>query len=160
MVALKAFRRSRRTILALLFAVVVSRVPRVAAQAAIDAEDQDQLTQLMRASAKGDLKAVSALLAKGADPNVQNAVQRVTALMFASYFGHTPVVNALVAKGANVALKDALGAGAVDWAILGDHAALAKVFTDKGARDNPFLTLGSMPFWLMDKAAGTRESKK
>lgn len=45
----------------------------------------------------------------------------------------------------------------MDWAILGDHPAIAKAFTDQGARDNPFLTLGSMPFWLMDKAAEKQE---
>ncbi len=144
---------SRRTILAWPFGLASLLAVRLAAQKSIDAEDEDLLTQLMRASAKGDAKAVSALLAKGADPNVQNMVHGLSALMFASYFGHTAVVDVLLDKGAQIPMKDAMGASAIDWAILGEHPALIKTFASKGAREHPFLFLGSMPFFLMDKAA-------
>jgi ankyrin repeat protein len=141
-------------ILAVPLGFALSLISPVAAQKAIDAEDQDQLTQLMRASAKGDLNAVNSLLAKGADPNVQNTVHGLSALMFASYFGHTAVVDVLVEKGAKITMKDAMGAEPIDWAILGEHPALVKAYSSKGAREHPFLFLGSMPFALMNTAAG------
>jgi ankyrin repeat protein len=119
----------------------------------IDQEDQDKLTPLMRASARGDLQAVKSLLEKGADPDVQSSAQNVTALMFASYFGHIDVVRALVAKGAKVDLKDSIGAAPIDWAAVGGHDEIVKVFEDRRVPLNPFLNMGNMPFWLMDLAA-------
>jgi ankyrin repeat protein len=118
------------------------------------AEDPDGLTPLMRAAARGDVGQVNGLLAKGADPNASTSAQRVTALMCAAYFGHTPVIKTLLGKGARLELKDAQGAGAVDWAVLGDHTELEKMLTGPGAALNPFLNTGTMPIWLMDKAAG------
>ncbi len=123
----------------------------------IDREDQDKLTQLMRASAKGDLRMVNALLEKGANPNVQSSAENVTALMFASYFGYTDVVKALVAKGAKVDLKDSIGAGPIDWAAVGGHNEIVKMFADQRVPLNPFLAIGNMPLWLMDQAAEKRK---
>jgi ankyrin repeat protein len=117
------------------------------------AEDPDGLTPLMRAAARGDLAQVNGLLAKGADPNAGTTPQRVTALMCAAYFGHTAVIKALLGKGARLELKDAQGAAPVDWAALGDHTDLEKMLTGPGAALNPFLNTGTMPIWLMDKAA-------
>jgi ankyrin repeat protein len=128
-----------------------------APRAPIDQEDQDKLTPLMRASARGDLQAVKALLGKGANPDVQSSVQNVTALMFASYFGHAEVVHALIAKGARVDLKDSIGAAPIDWAAVGGHDEIVKVFEDRRVPLNPFLNMGNMPFWLMDLAAGKRQ---
>jgi hypothetical protein len=117
-------------------------------------QDADGLTPLMRAAARGDLAAVQSLLGTGADPNQATPAQRVTALMCAAYFGRTAVIDALLARGATLALKDAQGAAAVDWAALGDHPDLEKTLTGPGAALNPFLNTGLMPMWLMDKAAG------
>jgi ankyrin repeat protein len=124
------------------------------APAAIDAEDADKLTPLMRASARGDVKAVTALLGKGADPNARSSDTNITPLMFAAYFGHSPVIKALVAKGARIELKDAFGAGAVDWAAVGGHDALESMLTGPSVSLNPFLNMGTLPLTLMDKAAG------
>lgn len=135
----------------------VAQAPRPPEQAAahvVDAEDQDAITSLMRASATGDLAKVNALLKQGADPNLQNTSHHVTALMCAAYFGHVNVVKALIAKGARLGLKDVTGGAAVDWASLGDKAELQTLLTGDGAALNPFLNLGSVPMWLMDKAAG------
>jgi hypothetical protein len=121
---------------------------------AVDAADEDGLTALMKAAARGERAQVAALLARGADPNVRTPVQRITALMCAAYFGHRNVIDTLVAGGARIELKDAQGAAAVDWAALGDHPELERVLTGPNAALNPFLNTGLMPIWLMDKAAG------
>jgi ankyrin repeat protein len=117
-------------------------------------QDADGITPLMRASARGDVKQVNALLDRGADANAGTPAQKVTALMFAAYFGKVDVIKALVAKGARLELKDAQGAAAVDWAALGDHPELEKMLTNPTVALNPFLNTGTMPMWLMDKAAG------
>jgi ankyrin repeat protein len=111
----------------------------------------------MRAAARGETAAVKNLLAKGADPNVASSEQGVTALMFAAYFGHVDIVNALVQKGARVDAKDGGGSGPIDWAAVGGRKEIAKLFSAKGAQLNPngggFIGIGSMPLWLMKKAA-------
>jgi serine/threonine-protein phosphatase 6 regulatory ankyrin repeat subunit B len=124
------------------------------APAAIDTEDADHLTPLMRASARGDLKAVVALLDKGANPNARSTDTNVTPLMFAAHFGHTAVIKALLAKGARIELKDTTGAGAVDWAAVGGHDELESMLTGPNVSLNPFLNMGLLPLALMDKAAG------
>jgi ankyrin repeat protein len=126
-----------------------------AAQApAVDAPNADGLTALMRASARGDTRQIAALLSKGADADLQAAGTRVTALMCAGYFGHVEAVKALLAKGAKADLKDASGASAADWAIVGSQDAATDVLTKAGSQLNKFLNVGVMPFSLMDKAAG------
>ncbi len=122
--------------------------------APVDAPDGDGMTALMRAAARADAAAVSALLAKGADVNRQAEGTRLSALMCAAYFGHTETVKTLLARGAKPDLKDATGASAADWASAGSHDAATDALTKAGAQLNPFLNLGVMPFGLMDKAAG------
>ena len=122
--------------------------------APVDAPDGDGVTALMRAAARADAAAVSALLAKGADVNRQAEGTRLSALMCAAYFGHTETVKTLLARGAKPDLKDAAGASAADWASAGSHDAATDALTKAGAQLNPFLNLGVMPFALMDKVAG------
>ena len=145
---------TRRDLLVLPFTIWMSQ--RLMALQQADAEDADKLTPLMRAAAKGDLKTVNALLDKGANPNLQNSVQRLTPMMFASFHGHIDVVNALFAKSADPRIQDALGARAVDWAILGRHPEIVKLHTSRGVLEHPFLDLGSMPYAIMDRAAGKK----
>lgn len=118
--------------------------------------DADGLTALMRAAARGDAAAVTALLADGADPNTMHAEARLAPLMFAAYAGHDAVVRLLLEKGATANLKDATGASAADWASQGGHEATAALLQKAGAQLNPFLNVGVLPFALMDKAAGRR----
>jgi ankyrin repeat protein len=135
-----------------LFATVAS----VQAAAAINQEDAQAVTPLIRAAAKGDLKEVTVLLGKGADPNVQSSQQGITALMCAAYLGHLDVVKALVAKGAKLDQKDRNGGGAVDWAVAGERDEVDQWLTSKGATVNPFLNLFSFPVSFMDVAAGKK----
>lgn len=125
-----------------------------AAAGAVNAEDQDKLTPLMKACAKGDLKTVRDLLEKGADVNYPHAQFRVTPLMFAAYFGHADVVTLLIAKGATVTARDALAAQAVDWAEFDNHTDVAKILKANGGQTNFLLPISSMPFSVMDKAKG------
>jgi ankyrin repeat protein len=124
--------------------------------AAIDQEDAQQLTPLIRAAAKGHLQEVNALVGKGADPNVQSSHQGITALMCAAYFGHLEVVKALVAKGARLNQKDRNGGGAVDWAVAGERDDVDRWLASQGATINPFLNLFSFPVAFMDLAAGKK----
>lgn len=128
--------------------------PPQAAAAAVNAEDQDKLTPLMKACAKGDLKTVNDLVEKGADVNYPHAQFRVTPLMFAAYFGHADVVKLLIAKGAKVTARDALAAQAVDWAEFDNHTDVANILKANGGQTNFLLPLSSMPFSVMDKAKG------
>jgi ankyrin repeat protein len=136
-----------------LIALAISTAP-TQASSVVNQEDAQKLTRLMRASAKGDLNDVNALLAKGADPNVRSSQHGITALMCAAYFGHLEVVKALVAKGAKIDLKDRNGGGAVDWAVAGEREAVDQWLESKGAALNPFLNLFSFPVAFMDLAAG------
>ncbi|MGD9902487.1 MAG: ankyrin repeat domain-containing protein [Vicinamibacterales bacterium] len=121
--------------------------------AAVDAPDGDGLTALMRASARGDAAAVTALIGRRADVNRQAEGTRITALMCAAYFGHTEVVKTLLARGARPDVKDASGASAADWAGAASRDAAGDVLAKAGSQLNPFLNIGVMPFALMDKAA-------
>ncbi|MGH9383630.1 MAG: ankyrin repeat domain-containing protein [Vicinamibacterales bacterium] len=138
-----------------LLALATSIAP-LQATSAINQEDALKLTLLMRAAAKGDLEAVNALVAKGADPNVQSSQQGITALMCAAYFGQLEVVKVLVAKGAKIDLKDHNGGGAVDWAVAGERDAVDQWLEAQGAVINPFLNLFSFPVSFMDLAAGKK----
>ena len=124
---------------------------------AVNTEDAQKVTPLMRAAAVGDLKQVTALLAKGADPNLQSSANGVTALMCAAYFGHLQVVQALVAKDARLDQKDRNGGGAVDWAVAGEREQVDQWLESKGATINPFLNLFSFPVAFMDLAAGKKQ---
>jgi uncharacterized protein len=120
----------------------------------VDAADADGLTALMKAAARADTPAVQALIAKGANVNLQAEGTRLTALMCAAYFGHTAVVTALLAGGAKPDLKDASGASAADWAGAASRDAAGDLLAKAGSQLNPFLNVGVMPLALMDKAAG------
>jgi ankyrin repeat protein len=136
--------------------VLVTTTGSLQAASAINQEDAQQLTPLIRAAARGNLQEVDALLGKGADPNVQSSHQGITALMCAAYFGHLEVVKALVAKGARLNQKDRNGGGAVDWAVAGERDDVDQWLESKGATINPFLNLFSFPVAFMDLAAGKK----
>jgi ankyrin repeat protein len=134
-------------------------IPSIARQAApaIDRLDADGLTALMRASARGDVKAVNALLEKQASPDVRSDPFAVTALMCASFHGHVEIVRLLIAKGANVRLQDGTGAGAIDWAVVGSRPAAEALLKQSGAAMNPFLNIVNLPLGLMEKVAEARK---
>lgn len=142
-------------------AVGLGQAPPASQVAAVDKEDADKLTALMRASAKGDVKAVNDLIAKGANVNAKSSDSGVTALMFAAYWGELPAVNALLAKSAALGQKDSGGLTAIDYAATGGQKDTARLLQDKGAKLKPssggfgaFLDVGGMPFKLLEKASG------
>lgn len=135
-------------------AVAGEGAPSLPDQGALDKEDADGVTPLMRAAARGVVAEVKTLLDKGADPNYPHSTTRVTALMVAAYFGRVEVVKVLLGGGAKMELKDSAGAAAADWAAQNGHAALEQLLTGPAVSLNPFLNTGTMAFWLMDKAAG------
>jgi hypothetical protein len=70
---------------------------------------------LTTAVTSGDEKAVSSLIAKGADVNETTSGGQ-TALILAVIFGHTKLVKLLVKAGADPQLRDNLGLNAIEWA--------------------------------------------
>lgn len=70
---------------------------------------------LTNAVTSGDERAVSALLARGADVNESTSGGQ-TALILAVIFGHTNLVQLLVKAGADPQLRDNLGLNAIEWA--------------------------------------------
>lgn len=70
---------------------------------------------LTSAVTSGDEKAVSALLANGADVNETTSGGQ-TALILAVIFGHTNLVQLLMKAGADPQLRDNLGLNAIEWA--------------------------------------------
>jgi hypothetical protein len=70
---------------------------------------------LTNAVTSGDERAVSALLANGADVNESTSGGQ-TALILAVIFGHTNLVQLLIKAGADPQRRDNLGLNAVDWA--------------------------------------------
>ena len=70
---------------------------------------------LTNAVTSGDERAVSALIARGADVNESTSGGQ-TALILAVIFGHTNLVKLLVNSGADPQLRDNLGLNALEWA--------------------------------------------
>ncbi|HEV8168660.1 MAG TPA: ankyrin repeat domain-containing protein, partial [Pyrinomonadaceae bacterium] len=70
---------------------------------------------LTSAVTSGDERAVSALLANGADVNETSSGGR-TPLILAVIYGHTNIVQRLVQAGADPQQRDSLGLNAVEWA--------------------------------------------
>jgi hypothetical protein len=92
--------------------------------------------ELLSAAQRGDVTAVQALLAKGADVNAMANNGR-TALIEASQNGHLDVVQVLLAKGADVNAKDSLGFSALQMASgQKGHLDVVQVLLAKGADVN------------------------
>jgi outer membrane protein assembly factor BamB len=93
----------------------------------------DLQEDLWAAARKGDVKAVAALLAKGADVNAKTAYG-ATALHFAADKGHLDVVKVLIQHKANVNLKDSFyTATPMTWGSMRNHWPVVKELIDAGA---------------------------
>jgi ankyrin repeat protein/predicted aspartyl protease len=88
---------------------------------------------LVKAALRGDVAAVQALLAKGADINANIGA---TALIMASQGGHGEVVQVLLAKGAEVNAKATDGRTALMMASQNRHGEVVQVLLAKGADVN------------------------
>lgn len=84
---------------------------------------RDGLTELMQASAEGDLKRVEELLASGAQVN-EKSFSGATALMFAAKSGHLEVVRKLIESGADITMQTRQGRTAIEFA---QHAGRAEI---------------------------------
>jgi len=85
---------------------------------------------LTQAVAAGNVDAVNAALAAGADVNERNNGGQ-TALILAVIFSHTDLVQLLVQAGANPRLRDNLGLDAVEWAQRRGLTDVVDLFTNK-----------------------------
>jgi ankyrin repeat protein len=99
--------------------------------------------QYLNAAGRGDLAAVEALLAKGADVNAKDAFG-MTALEAASETGHLDVVQALIDRGADVNAKDNGGLTALIRASLLGHLDVVQALIAKGADVNAKTTIGGL----------------
>jgi ankyrin repeat protein len=103
--------------------------------AQIDAvQDSCGMTPLMIAATAGSLACTTLLLDSDADVNKQRAAgtggdggQGSTALILACIEGHVDVARLLLSRGADASVQDAGGDTALSWALLMDHAAVAKL---------------------------------
>lgn len=99
------------------------------------AQAVENIPFLLIASAKGDVKTVSAMLEGGASPNTQDA-EGVTALMYAARKDRAPVVKLLLEKGAQINTKDQTGWTALIFAAKKNNIATVKLLLENGADPN------------------------
>lgn len=85
---------------------------------------------LTNAVNSGDERAVSALLASGADVNERTSGGQ-TALILAVIFGHTNLVQLLINAGADAQLRDNLGLNAIEWAKRRGSREALEILTNK-----------------------------
>jgi len=91
---------------------------------------------LTQAVTNGDVDAVNAALAAGADVNERNNGGQ-TALILAVIFSHIDLVHLLVKAGANPRLRDNLGLDAVEWAQRRGLSDVVDIFTNKPHTPEP-----------------------
>jgi hypothetical protein len=96
---------------------------------------QDQ--KLIAAAGKGDLKAVKAAIAKGANVNAGDRIAGY-ALNIAAGRGRLEVVSFLLSKGATVDMSADEGYTALNEAVINGHVQIAKILLDKGANPNNY----------------------
>ena len=82
----------------------------------IDAVGVYGWTALHEAASCGHQDMVLILLDHGADPDIQDSVQKCTPIHFAAKNGHLEVVRSLVRSGARIDLRNAAGKIPQDWA--------------------------------------------
>lgn len=89
---------------------------------------------LLKAASRGDVDAVNAMLAKGADINETYDHGR-TALMYAAWNSHIPVVQSLLDQGADVDAKDQYGNTALTIATRRGHTEVVQLLIHAGAKE-------------------------
>ena len=97
----------------------------LAAGARVDLHEKGHYTALMLAAGNGHVQVVRTLAAAGAGVDEVEITRGWTALIWAAKRGHLATVSLLLELGANPSLRDDRGLSAVDWARIGEHAAVA-----------------------------------
>lgn len=87
----------------------------------MDLVDNGGYTALMLAASNNHADLVKALLAWGANPNLQESTKGWTALIWAAKRGHLESVSALISGGASVGTIDFAGETARSWADKNHH---------------------------------------
>eukprot|EP00277_Geminigera_cryophila_P000616 CAMPEP_0179421922 /NCGR_PEP_ID=MMETSP0799-20121207/10102_1 /TAXON_ID=46947 /ORGANISM="Geminigera cryophila, Strain CCMP2564" /LENGTH=893 /DNA_ID=CAMNT_0021195917 /DNA_START=41 /DNA_END=2722 /DNA_ORIENTATION=+ len=87
--------------------------------------------KMCKAAAKGDMKCLGILVARGADVNAMDYDKR-SALHLAAAEGHLEVVRFLVQKGSNVNSPDRWGSHPLRDAVQGNHTEVVEVLTRAG----------------------------
>lgn len=94
----------------------------------------DLKSPLSGAVMRGDLAAVSNLIAAGADPNARDRwLFGWTPLIAATYFNHTDVMEYLLTLGVQVGTRDSIGETAFGYAITADDTNAARLLLEHGA---------------------------
>lgn len=106
---------------------------------------------LLIASAKGDIKTVSAMLESGTSANTQDS-DGVTALMYAARKNRAEVAKLLLEKGANINAKDQTGWTALIFAAKKNNLATVQLLLEKGADPNVIDPTGWSAFTVASAA--------
>jgi uncharacterized protein len=106
----------------------------IAAKATVTAEVQIS-DRLVMASELGDIKEVTGLLEKGANPNALDSMGR-TALMTSAIAGNLEVVQLLLERGADLNTPNAQGGTALVGAVVNDRPEIFHLLLSKGAAVN------------------------
>ena len=91
--------------------------------------------RLYRACNDNDLRAVTALLAKGVNVNASSA-DGFTALIIAASKGHVEILKILLNAGADTSIQNEHGATALHYAAQNGHVEILKALLDAGADVN------------------------
>lgn len=113
-----------------------------------DNEDEDPSIlsdAMMRASASGNVRAVSDAIAAGALPNATNPIGQ-TALHIASIWNHVEVGRVLIAAGANVSIPNQYGATPLHFAAMKGNLEMAKLLIAHEADTRAVNQNGVMPW--------------
>ena len=103
---------------------------------------------LFLAALAGDRDNIALLLAKGADPNSENGLDRNVPyhpLFAAVGFGDAAVIQALVKGGADIDERDSDGMTALHWAVVAHHPEAVKALLAAGADANAVDHFGYTP---------------
>lgn len=114
------------------YTLLLTTVLLLAATGSRDALAEGPGAELIAATKRGDLAAVEALLAAGADPDSPDSV-RNTALIFAARDGQIEIARRLLDAGASVNWVDDEAVTALILAAFKGHAALAELLLARGA---------------------------
>ena len=101
----------------------------------VNCKDDNKLTPLHKAAAKGHGQVAQLLLDKGASPNALDGHMQ-TPLHWAAMWGHTEMARLLIEYGALIMMYDNWGRTALHWAARHGHKDLAQLLVESGAEPN------------------------
>ena len=124
----------------------------------VDHREKENGTPLMRASRKGHLEIVKALIAAGANVNIQHNGR--TALIYAIWLGHLKIVKVLIVAGADVNHQDNVARTALIYASESGYLEIAKALIAAGANVNIKDGMGDTALMRASESSGHLEIAK